>query len=64
MMQISRDDRTRARERKGGCRWPVSAGVESPPTSGHTGIEMMRGESSGSGTETGLRRDNAMMPKG
>ncbi len=26
------------RERKGGCRWPPMAGVESPPTTGHTDI--------------------------
>jgi hypothetical protein len=26
------------RERKGGCRWPVGAGVESPPTTGRTDI--------------------------
>jgi hypothetical protein len=33
-----RRNRCSQRERKGGCRWPDMAGVESPPTTGHTDI--------------------------
>jgi len=45
------------RERKGGCRWPITVGVESPPTSGHTDIRK------GVGRELRLWHRNETAPR-